>query len=290
VGVEFFFETEHTTAKYKNHVRSAKSCESQVLSLQLWRRRQKRKCTAAYYNIIDGYIQMECSVVCCKLFCMIVYACCSNDYVPCAPLLYYVLQLGETCPGTCIDYMYDNVKAPYCFAFEIYDGVQYRGNPRDTKDTSSQLFQYRGDPQDTSTLFGDTTSSIFGNPSPDTSELLQLNSHSRAHRTHRMRSHSHSHNSYAHAHTNHTRMSCFVQTAEMMEKEYIEKELSGDIERKGYHPENKIFPIPTDGDVTACLKDFNPVSKPLYESTLANWSEALEFVIYHTAAPQNMYL
>merc|ERR1711959_251408 len=30
-------------------------------------------------------------------------------------------EVGYLCPGTCLDYMYDDLTVPYSFAFEIYE-------------------------------------------------------------------------------------------------------------------------------------------------------------------------
>jgi len=34
-------------------------------------------------------------------------------------------EVGYSCPGTCLDWVYDEVKTPYSFAFEIYTGPEY---------------------------------------------------------------------------------------------------------------------------------------------------------------------
>ena len=34
-------------------------------------------------------------------------------------------EVGYICPGTCIDYAYDNVSVPYSFAWEIYKRDMY---------------------------------------------------------------------------------------------------------------------------------------------------------------------
>lgn len=30
-------------------------------------------------------------------------------------------EVGYLCPGTCLDYAYDNVEVPYAYAMEIYE-------------------------------------------------------------------------------------------------------------------------------------------------------------------------
>jgi len=46
-------------------------------------------------------------------------------------------EVGYLCPGTCLDYAYDNLNVPYAFAFEIYE----RGaNFKDPKDTDFRYF------------------------------------------------------------------------------------------------------------------------------------------------------
>lgn len=34
-------------------------------------------------------------------------------------------EVGYSCPGTCLDYVYDKLQAPYAFAFEIYTGPDF---------------------------------------------------------------------------------------------------------------------------------------------------------------------
>merc|ERR1719410_2713094 len=34
-------------------------------------------------------------------------------------------EVGYSCPGTCLDYVYDKLLTPYAFAFEIYTGPVY---------------------------------------------------------------------------------------------------------------------------------------------------------------------
>eukprot|EP00927_Polykrikos_kofoidii_P026015 TRINITY_DN2325_c0_g1_i2.p1 TRINITY_DN2325_c0_g1~~TRINITY_DN2325_c0_g1_i2.p1 ORF type:complete len:424 (-),score=67.20 TRINITY_DN2325_c0_g1_i2:46-1317(-) len=34
-------------------------------------------------------------------------------------------EVGYSCPGTCLDWVYDQLKTPYAFAFEIYAGPEY---------------------------------------------------------------------------------------------------------------------------------------------------------------------
>jgi len=34
-------------------------------------------------------------------------------------------EVGYSCPGTCLDYVYDKLQTPYAFAFEIYTGPNY---------------------------------------------------------------------------------------------------------------------------------------------------------------------
>lgn len=34
-------------------------------------------------------------------------------------------EVGYSCPGTCLDWVYDRLKTPYAFAFEIYTGPEY---------------------------------------------------------------------------------------------------------------------------------------------------------------------
>ena len=34
-------------------------------------------------------------------------------------------EVGYSCPGTCLDYVYDQLNASYAFAFEIYTGPEY---------------------------------------------------------------------------------------------------------------------------------------------------------------------
>lgn len=36
-----------------------------------------------------------------------------------------VPKVGYSCPGTCLDYVYDKLQTPYAFAFEIYCGPEY---------------------------------------------------------------------------------------------------------------------------------------------------------------------
>lgn len=36
-------------------------------------------------------------------------------------------EVGYSCPGTCLDYVYDKLKTPYAFAFEIYAGEAFTG-------------------------------------------------------------------------------------------------------------------------------------------------------------------
>lgn len=40
-------------------------------------------------------------------------------------------EVGYSCPGTCLDWVYDNLRTPYAFAFEIYTGPEYDAMLRD---------------------------------------------------------------------------------------------------------------------------------------------------------------
>ena len=40
-------------------------------------------------------------------------------------------RVGYLCPGTCLDWIYDKLKTPYAFAFEIYVTPSRRGEPRE---------------------------------------------------------------------------------------------------------------------------------------------------------------
>ena len=35
-------------------------------------------------------------------------------------------EVGYSCPGTCLDYVYDELNTSYAFAFEIYVGQDFR--------------------------------------------------------------------------------------------------------------------------------------------------------------------
>jgi len=50
-------------------------------------------------------------------------------------------QVGYSCPGTCLDWVYDHLKTPYAFAFEIYTGPQFDGM---LKDRWQELLQSGG--------------------------------------------------------------------------------------------------------------------------------------------------
>jgi len=49
-----------------------------------------------------------------------------KDYCQC-PFGAAGREVGYSCPGTCLDWVYDKLETPYSFAFEIYIGEQYDG-------------------------------------------------------------------------------------------------------------------------------------------------------------------
>lgn len=78
-----------------------------------------------------------------------------KDYCEC-PFGAAGREVGYSCPGTCLDWVYDKLQTPYSFAFEIYVGAEGDG---DLKERWEEKMKEVGDSANSSTAF------------------LQLNSH-----------------------------------------------------------------------------------------------------------------
>merc|ERR1719360_307403 len=79
-------------------------------------------------------------------------------------------EVGYSCPGTCLDYVYDNLGVDYSFAFEIYtrksDWPELESRFRE-KLQASDFFQMRSHDHHT---WGDDTEDCFTRFNPDTRE------------------------------------------------------------------------------------------------------------------------
>jgi len=55
-------------------------------------------------------------------------------------------EVGYSCPGTCLDYVYDQLNASYAFAFEIYTGPEYTDDLKERWQEKMQEFAAEQEP------------------------------------------------------------------------------------------------------------------------------------------------
>jgi len=208
-------------------------------------------------------------------------------------------EVGYLCPGTCLDYMFDNLKTPYSFAVEIYTGdTGYRGdkqepmeNQGDSKDDRKDKDKDNKDNKDDK-----GNSKTDGNKDADKagSSLIQSNNIFKRLSSYRNRNRNRNSNSNSDSDSNidikrdsdgYGYGSCFlvppppfssVSPFSLIESKHRRRidQLSEGEGQEG-DDEGVLFPTPETPELHSCLSTFNPTTKQEYDDTINNWSQAL---------------
>ena len=183
----------------------------------------------------------------------------NRDYCRCS-IGAAAVALNYLCPGNCMDYAFDKLQIPYSFAFEVWDGEHY-ANKRTTSliEASGEAMldalynddhEHHHDHDHDHEMEEESEGEAEGD---DHYSLLAL--HEKLHIAPKpQRGHS-----------------CFTNFDNFAPTD----ELEGFIEVASSASPGPVFPTEgVTGERYSCLKQFNPLTKELYEATVEHWSDA----------------
>ncbi len=214
------------------------------------------------------------------------------------------LELNYLCPGNCMDYVFDEMRVPYSFAFEIWDGKTY------ANDKVANLLE--------------------ANTAEEMLERLdQESEHDHNHNHNHDHDHNHEHTeaeTEAETETDADMNDSFVQVGETVVQSKSQKskkshkhgmdasmvapkpqrghscftmhddfaptaELEGFLEIQsevGAESAPRVFPPPVDMQHKQCLRQFNPLTPQEYEKTVDHWSNAFLVILNKLPNPNSL--
>ncbi len=203
--------------------------------------------------------------------------------------------VGYLCPGTCLDYIYDNVKrTKYAFALEIFDGeadLGYKNSPE-----KRQMLGRRGE-------FSSLLEVGKVENRSDTRQALQYSKFRNHNHNHHHHYHHHhdsdssvlvelgSKHSHSHSHSQRAK-SCFLQgeadksdskhnigthtsNSKDMDEEFTSKVRSRSHSKRSKTKTERFPSVMGRSQEYHCLRMFNPTTRDVYEATVENWSDAI---------------